>query len=195
MTRTRSAFTAEQKAEAVNLAFQIGTKAAAFDLGISCNSIQSWMTRRREGLPLAATPKKSERPSHSERPVSPELPEGVTTVDENGRLRTPRSLFVSVAPATGWWYEDRSAITAAVARYKHSYEWRHVAVLAFAIVERVNVGEPPWREVVGLVPRSGLDQQVMVEECFHESELDCLVSGKCHGHTETIDTPIKEKLI
>jgi hypothetical protein len=126
--------------------------------------------------------------------VSPEIPESVHTVDEDGRIRTPRSLFISVAPATGWYFEDRSGITVALRKYRHEYQWQHVAVAAFAVLERVNVGEPPYREVVGLVPRAEVDQQVMLDECFHESELSCLVSGRCKGHRENLDNPISEKV-
>ena len=182
---TRLAYTAEQKAEATSMALRLGVAVAAGALGINGNSIRSWLTRRQHGLPLADTPVKTERQRPHERPESPPLPEGVTLVDETGALRTPRSLYISVAPAKGFWLEDRSFTTTAVgARRKHTDSWHHRPVAAFAIVERVNVGldEPPWRECVAMVPGYGQDNEGFIEEVVHESQLDCVGPHGCTGH-------------
>jgi transposase-like protein len=188
MTATRLAYTAVEKAEATSRAFEIGASKAAAQTGISPNTLRSWCQRRNSGLALNATPQTHERRLRSERPLSPPLPEGVSLVDESGRIRTPRSLYISVAEASGWWFADRSGITPALARKRGGYTWRHVKVAAFAIIERVNVGldEPPYRECVAMVPGYGLDQQALVGEVAHESELPCIGPHGCSGHVEDI---------
>jgi hypothetical protein len=126
----------------------------------------------------------------NERPERPPVAEGVTLTDENGQIRTPRSLYVSLAPATGWWFEDRGNITTtAGARRKQTNSWHHRAVSAFAIVERLNVGlgEPPWRECVAMIPGYQIDQEALLEEVVHESELDCIGPHGCAGHAEVPD--------
>jgi len=190
---TRLAYTSAAKADAVSLAFQIGTRAASEQTGINLNSIRSWITRRQHGLPLHATPKVHERQQPHERPVSPELPEGVTTVDEQGHIRTPRSLFLSVGSSKDWFYEDRSDAVN-VRKRGGTYTYRHVPVAMWALVQRTNVGldEPPWREIVGIAPRASADQEVMVEECYHASALACLVDGRCVGHVENLTKTPKE---
>jgi transposase-like protein len=125
--KTRAAFTAERKAEAVSDALRLGVRVAAATLGINLNTIRAWVARRQHGLPLANTPKADPRhlkrtaeTSAVERPVSPPLPPGVTLVGEQGHIRTPRSLYISVARADGWWFEDWSNTTTTVgARRKH----------------------------------------------------------------------------
>jgi transposase-like protein len=192
---TRLAYTAEQKAEATSMALRLGVAVAAGALGINRNSIRSWVTRRQHGLPLDATPKVHPRHPANERPEAPPLPDGVTLVDESGAIRTPRSLYISVAPAKGFWLEDRSFTTTAVgARRKHTDSWHHRPVAAFAIVERVNVGldEPPWRECVALCIGYGPDNEALLEECVHESDLTCIGPHGCTGHVEVLVKTVKE---
>jgi len=192
---TRMAYSAEAKAEAVSLALQIGARAAAAQTGISVNTIRAWVARRQRGLPLNSTPKKTERHLVNDRPESPPLPDGVTLTDETGALRTPRSLYVSVAPSSGWWLADWSNTTTEVgARRKQSKSWHHRPVAAFAIIERLNVGldEPPWRECVALSIGYGTDNEGLLEECFHESTLPCVGPNGCTGHLIE-DLAIKKK--
>ena len=190
---TRAAYSANEKEAATSIALQRGVKVAAAETGVNLNSLRSWVTRRQHGLPLNSTPKVHPRHPANERPVRPELPEGVTTVDEQGRIRTPRSLFLSVGSSKGWFYEDR-ADAVNVKRKRGTYTYRHIPVAMWALIERVNVGqgEPPWREIVGIVPRASADQEVMPEECFHESTLPCVGPNGCTGHLIE-DLAIKKK--
>jgi transposase-like protein len=178
------AYTAEQKAEATSMALRLGVAVAAGALGINRNSIRSWVTRRQHGLPLDATPKVHPRHPANERPESPPLPDISALVDDQGALRCPRSLYVSVSDARGWFWADMSGVP----RKKNPPPWFHIPVAMWALIERVNVGldQPKWVDLVGIVPRASADQEVMVEECYHESELDCIVNGRCGGHTESL---------
>jgi hypothetical protein len=134
-------------------------------------------------LPLDATPKKNERQRPHERPESPPLPEGVTLVDETGALRTPRSLYISIAPSSGWWLADwTNTRTTVGARRKQSKTWRHRPVAAFAVLERQNPAEESWREIVALCPGYGQDNEGFIEEVVHESQLDCVGPHGCTGH-------------
>jgi transposase-like protein len=191
----RRAYTADEKATATSLALEHGVKFAAAKTGIPANTIRGWRQRRLAGLLLDATPQRHERHLANERPESPPLPDGVTLVDENGHVRTPRTLYVSVARATGWWFEDRGNVTTAVgARRKQTDSWHHRPVAAFAVCERTNVGlgEPPYREIVAMIPGYGIEQQALLEEVVHESELDCIENGGCAGHVEDLAKTPKE---
>jgi transposase-like protein len=182
---TRMAYSAEQKETATSLALEHGVKAAAAQTGINLNSLRSWVTRRQHGLPLDATPKKNERQRPHERPESPPLPEGVTLTDESGAIRTPRSLYISVARADGWWLEDRSNVTIDLLGRKQIKSWRHRPVASWVVIERQNGGlddEPKWRDLVAYVPGLGGDNEALPDETVHESELDCLGPHGCTGH-------------
>jgi len=180
----RRAYTADEKAVATSLALQHGVAVAAAQTGIPANTLRGWRQRRNSGLPLDATPQKTPRQQPHDRPEPPPLPDGCTRVDENGHIRTPRSLFISLSPSKGFWLEDRSNITTEWQGRRRLDSWRHRPVAAFAVVERINVGlgEPPWREIVGVVPNYGLDEECLVSECVHESELPCTGPHGCVGH-------------
>jgi hypothetical protein len=158
---TRLAYTADEKAVAVSIALEHGVRFAAAETGVNRHTLRMWRSRRNRGLALNATPQKNPRRTANERPVSPPLPPGVSLTDQDGRIKTPRSLFISLARADGWWFADRSGITPALARRRDGYAWKHIPVAAFAIIERVNadLGEPKWRECVALVPNYAQDQQ------------------------------------
>ena len=192
---TRAAYSAEQKAEATSLSFQIGARVASEQTGVNLNSLRTWVNRRQHGLTLSATPQVHPRHPANERPESPPMPDISALVDETGALRTPRSLYVSVAPSSGWWLADWSNTTTEVgARRKQSKSWHHRPVAAFAIIERLNVGldEPPWRECVALSIGYGTDNEGLLEECFHESTLPCVGPNGCTGHLIE-DLAIKKK--
>jgi hypothetical protein len=187
---TRMAYSAEQKETATSLALEHGVKAASEQTGVNLNSIRGWVTRRQHGLPLDATPQVHERHAANERPESPPMPDISALVDADGCLRCPRSLYVSVSDARGWFWADMPGVP----RKKNPPPWFHRPVAMWALVQRTNVGldEPPWREIVGIVPRASADQEVMVEECYHASALACLVDGRCVGHVEVLSTTVKE---
>jgi transposase-like protein len=182
---TRRAYTAEEKETATSLALEHGVKAASEQTGVNLNSIRSWITRRQHGLPLHATPKVHERHLATQRPVSPPLPDISALVDDQGCLRCPRSLYVSVSDARGWFWADIPGVP----RKKNPPPWFHRPLALWAVLERVNDDLPDykWRDLVGICPRAGLDEEVLVCECYHESELAaCLVDGRCSGHTESL---------
>ena len=80
--------------------------------------------------------------------------------------------ILQLIPASGWWYEDRSAV-ARITERGHGYWYTHEPLIAWALVEATGRGSgETWTAIMGCI-RSDEDQFVDTQACDPEWEIAC----------------------